>query len=147
MDASVFRLRPLPGPDSLPRHLSEAESHRLEAHVRSRMTPGAAPEERLLNACFFVLAHAGLRISECANLQYQDLDLAGQRLFVRLGKEQEDRCVSVRDRLPRLARLSRPNAAGTHQPLVAQDDGSTANAQLAPRHRSPHWGPPSRSPG
>ena len=93
VDASVFRLRPLPRPDSLPRHLSEAESHRLEAHVRSRMTPGATPDERLLNACFFVLAHAGLRISECADLQYQDLDLAGQRLFVRLGKGQKDRCV------------------------------------------------------
>lgn len=93
VDASVFRLRPLPRPDSLPRHLSEAESQRLEAHVRSRMTPDAAPEVRLLNACFFVLAHTGLRISECADLQYQDLDLAGQRLFVRLGKGQKDRCV------------------------------------------------------
>jgi site-specific recombinase XerD len=93
VDASVFRLRPLPRPDSLPRHLSEAESQRLEAHVRSRMTPGAAPDVRLINACFFVLAHTGLRISECADLQYQDLDLAGQRLFVRLGKGQKDRCV------------------------------------------------------
>jgi site-specific recombinase XerD len=93
VDASVFRLRPLPRPDSLPRHLSEAESQRLEAHVRSHMTPGATPDERLLSACFFVLAHTGVRISECADLQYQDLDLAGQRLFVRLGKGRKDRCV------------------------------------------------------
>ena len=93
IDASVFRLRPLPRPDSLPRHLSEAESQRLEAHVRRRMTPDAAPDVHLINACFFVLAHTGLRISECADLQYQDLDLAGQRLFVRLGKGQKDRCV------------------------------------------------------
>jgi site-specific recombinase XerD len=93
VDASVFRLRPLPRPDSLPRHLSEAESQRLEAYVRSRITPDAAPEVRLINASFFVLAHAGLRISECADLQYQDLDLAGQRLFIRLGKGHKDRCV------------------------------------------------------
>ena len=93
VDASVFRLRPLPRPESLPRHLSEAESQRLEAYVRSRMTPDATLDVRLLNACFFVLAHAGLRISECADLQYQDLDLAGQRLFVRLGKGQKDRRV------------------------------------------------------
>jgi site-specific recombinase XerD len=133
VDASVFRLRPLPRPDSLPRHLSEAESQRLEAHVRSRMTPGAAPDVRLLNACFFVLAHAGLRISECADLQYQDLDLAGQRLCVRLGKGQKDRCVylsatacqALRDYLG-------PTARAPTVPPVAQGHWSTARDRLAP---------------
>jgi site-specific recombinase XerD len=93
VDASVFRLRPLPRPESLPRHLSEAESQRLETYVRSRISSDATLDVRLLNACFFVLAHAGLRISECADLQYQDLDLTGQRLCVRLGKGQKDRTV------------------------------------------------------
>jgi integrase len=38
VEASVFRLRPLPRPDRLPRHLSETEAARLEAAVRA---PGA----------------------------------------------------------------------------------------------------------
>jgi len=92
IDASVFRWRPVPRPDSLPRHLSAAESQLLEQHVQAR-TARDEPLIRLENACFWVLAHSGLRASECVDLQYQDCDLTGQRLLVRQGKGGRDRLV------------------------------------------------------
>lgn len=93
---SVFRLRPLPRPASLPRHLSQAENQQLEAYMQSRLH-SSDPLTCLENACFFVLAHTGLRASECVDLQVQDLDLAGGRLIVRQGKSQRDRVVYLSD--------------------------------------------------
>lgn len=92
VDHSVFRLRPLPRPDSLPRHLSASDSQRLEAYVQNRLTR-REPLTRLENACFFVLAHTGLRARECTDLLVQDLDLPAGRLTVRQGKGQRDRVV------------------------------------------------------
>ena len=92
IDASVFRWRPLPQPESLPRHLSATESQLLEQHVQARGA-SAAPLIRLENACFWVLAHSGLRASECVDLLYQDCDLVGRRLLVRQGKGGRDRLV------------------------------------------------------
>jgi site-specific recombinase XerD len=92
VDNSVFRLRALPRPVSLPRHLSEEESQRLEVFLCARLTR-PDPKVRLENACLFVLLHSGLRKSECVDLRFQDLDLAGQRLIVRQGKGQRDRLV------------------------------------------------------
>jgi site-specific recombinase XerD len=96
VDGSVFRLRYLPRPASLPRHLSEAESQRLEIFLRERLD---SPEAgiRLENACLFVLLHSGLRKGECADLRVQDLDLDGKRLIIRQGKGQRDRLVYLSD--------------------------------------------------
>lgn len=96
VDNSVFRLRALPRPASLPRHLSEEESQRLEAFLCARLS-SSDPKVRLENACLFVLLHSGLRKSECVDLRFQDLDLAGQRLIVRQGKGQRDRVVYLSD--------------------------------------------------
>jgi site-specific recombinase XerD len=94
VEGSVFRLRPLPHPDSLPRYLNPDASQRLEAHVQQRLVLREAnPLSRLENACFFVLAHTGLRARECTDLLFQDLDLPGRRLMVRQGKGQRDRVV------------------------------------------------------
>jgi site-specific recombinase XerD len=90
--AELLRLRPLPRPDSLPRHLSGAESQRLEAELRARLV-AATPEHVLATACVAVLAHTGLRAGECLDLQVQDLDLAAGRLRVRNGKGLKDRVV------------------------------------------------------
>lgn len=92
VDPAVFRLKSLPRPDSLPRHLSETDARNLEAFVRHRLT-SSDPLIRLENACFFLLAHTGLRASECIDLHPQDLDLHAGRLIVRLGKGQRDRIV------------------------------------------------------
>jgi integrase/recombinase XerD len=94
VDGSVFRLRPLPRPDSLPRYLNEDESQRLEAYVQQRLAQREAdPLSRLENACFFVLAHTGIRARECTDLLFQDLDLPSRRLMVRQGKGLRDRVV------------------------------------------------------
>jgi site-specific recombinase XerD len=104
VDSSVFRLRPLPRPDSLPRYLPETEIRTLETFVRDRFDE-PDPLIRLENACFFVLAHAGLRASECVDLQFQDLDLPAKRLRVRLGKGQRDRIVPLSDTAVQALRL------------------------------------------
>ena len=96
VDNSVFRLRALPRPAGLPRHLTEEESQRLEAFLCARLT-SPDPKVRLENACLFVLLHSGLRKSECVDLRFQDLDLAGKRLIVRQGKGQRDRLVYLSD--------------------------------------------------
>jgi site-specific recombinase XerD len=89
---TLFRLRPLPRPEALPRHLREAESQQLESYLRQRLDT-ADPCQRLENACLAVLAHTGLRASELLDLQFQDLDLTTHRLIVRQGKGQRDRIV------------------------------------------------------
>jgi site-specific recombinase XerD len=90
--AELLRLRPLPLPDSLPRHLSSTESQRLEGELRARLAAPAA-EHALPTACVTLLAHTGLRAGECLDLQVQDLDLGAGRLLVRNGKGLKDRVV------------------------------------------------------
>jgi site-specific recombinase XerD len=94
--AGVFRLRPLPRPDALPRALTDADSQHLEVYVQHRFLD-PVPRVCLENAVFFVLAHTGLRLRECADLRRQDLDLPGRRLIVRQGKGQRDRVVYLSD--------------------------------------------------
>lgn len=96
IDASVFRLHPLPRPDSLPRHLSDTENQRLEQLVSQHLATDEVAN-RLANACFFVLAHSGLRASECIELQFQDCDLSGRRLLIRQGKGLRDRIAYLSD--------------------------------------------------
>jgi len=98
VQTDVFRLKPLPRPAAVPRHLSESQATRLESFVAQRLG-SPAPRTRLENALFFVLAHTGLRASECLDLQRQDLDLPAGRLTVRLGKGQRDRVVYLSDTL------------------------------------------------
>lgn len=96
VDNSVFRIRYLPRPESLPRHLSENESQRLEGFLKNRLD-NPDPTIRLENACFLVLLHSGLRKGECADLRLQDLDLPAKRLIIRQGKGQRDRLVYLSD--------------------------------------------------
>ncbi len=127
VDASVFRYRPLPRPDSLPRHLTDSEYRSLEQHRLSR-AQSTDPLVALENALFFVLAHTGIRASECIDLQYTDLDLAGRRLWVRLGKGQRDRRVYLSDTACQaishyLAGYHRPAEA----PLWTRPDGKAVD--------------------
>jgi len=96
VDQSVFRIRYIPRPEGLPRHLSVDESQRLEDFLLQRLsTPN--PLLCLENACLLVLLHSGLRAGECVDLRFQDLDLPGKRLVVRQGKGQRDRLVYLSD--------------------------------------------------
>lgn len=101
---SIFRFKPRPRPESLPRHLQEAEAQRLEAHMLQRLE-NQSPLMRLENACYFVLAHTGLRAGECLDLRMHDLDLQGRRLMVRQGKGLRDRVVYLSDTACRALQL------------------------------------------
>jgi len=52
-------------------------------------------DDHLDRACFYLLAHGGLRLSELCDLRLGDLDLAGQRVAVREGKGKRDRIVPL----------------------------------------------------
>jgi site-specific recombinase XerD len=79
-------------PDALPRHLQPDELLALETYVqRLRLTVRA--EDKLDIALYYVLAHAGVRISEALDLLIHDLDLAAQRIYIRDGKGHRDRVV------------------------------------------------------
>jgi site-specific recombinase XerD len=92
VDNSVFRLRSLPRPQSLPRHLREAESQPLEAFLKGEAKQPAL-RLRLRAACLLLMLHSGLRSGECVALRVQDLDLPGKRLILRQGKGGRDRLV------------------------------------------------------
>jgi site-specific recombinase XerD len=92
VDQSVFRIRYIPRPQSLPKHLSGEESQRLEHFLLQRLK---TPDLNLCleNAYLLVMLHSGLRAGECVDLRLQDLDLPGKRLIIREGKGQRDRLV------------------------------------------------------
>ena len=92
VDQSVFRIRYIPRPQSLPKHLSGEESQRLEHFILDRLTTSDM-NWRLENAYLLVMLHSGLRAGECVDLRLQDLDLQGKRLIVRAGKGERDRLV------------------------------------------------------
>jgi len=93
---SVFRLRYLRRPISLPKYLTEAESQRLEAYLIAQTTQTDL-SSRQTAACMLLMLHSGLRSGECTGLNLQDLDLPAKRLVVRLGKGQRDRLVYLSD--------------------------------------------------
>lgn len=92
LDNAIFRLRYLRRPDSLPKHLTEAESQRLEAFLQTELEQPDYSRRRLA-ACSLLMLHSGLRSGECLSLSFQDLDLNAKRLIVRQGKGQRDRLV------------------------------------------------------
>lgn len=105
VDQSVFRVRYLPRPESLPKHLSAAESQRLETFILHRLsTPDL--DLRLENACLLVMLHSGLRVGECVDLRLQDLDLPAKRLIIRAGKGQRDRLVYLSESACQAIQLS-----------------------------------------
>jgi site-specific recombinase XerD len=89
---SVFRLRYLPNPASLPKYLSEAEAQRLEAHLKAEIVQ-LARSRRCLAACMLLMLHSGLRSGEVTGLNLEDLDFSTKRLVIRQGKGQRDRVV------------------------------------------------------
>ena len=104
VDQSVFRMRYIPRPESLPRHLSAEESQRLENFILQRLnTPDF--NLRLENAYLLVMLHSGLRAGECVDLRFQDLDLPSKRLIIRAGKGQRDRLVYLSDSACQAVRL------------------------------------------
>lgn len=104
VDQSVFRIRYIPRPQSLPKHLNGEESQRLEHFILDRLTTSDIAW-RLENAYLLVMLHSGLRSGECVDLRLQDLDLQGKRLIIRAGKGERDRLVYLSENACRAIEL------------------------------------------
>lgn len=131
---ALFRLRRPARPDPLPRYLEEVQMRQLEAYARTLLSQGT-PKAVLEAACFFVLAHSGLRPSELAEVQCEDVDLEGQRLVVREGKGMQDRVVYLSHTATLALRqyLSlQPQPAGGR--LLVQPSGRPLNPQWLWKH-------------
>jgi site-specific recombinase XerD len=124
---SLFRLQLPKARQSLPRHLSDPEIHRLEALMRQKLsqdTPKACRD----TAWFFVLAHTGLRLGELVDLRQDDLDLAGARLRIRQPKGRRDRIVYLSPlAVQALQRYLRLWPRQPHQPLFWRSATQPAN--------------------
>lgn len=115
VDQSVFRIRYIPRPQSLPKHLSEEESQCLEHFILDRLTTSDMTC-RLENAYLLVMLHSGLRAGECVDLRLQDLDLQGKRLIVRAGKGERDRLVYLSENACQAIRLYLSTQNSQRQP-------------------------------
>jgi site-specific recombinase XerD len=78
----------------LPRYLKPEQFQRLQDTLQAQ-TAQDRPQDRFDRACFYLLAHAGLRVSEALNLRLADCDLAQGRLRVNAGKGDRDRVVPM----------------------------------------------------
>lgn len=78
----------------LPRYLKPEQFQRLQDTLQAQ-TADDRPQDRFDRACFYLLAHAGLRLSEVRNLRLADCDLAQGRLRVNAGKGDRDRVVPM----------------------------------------------------
>jgi integrase/recombinase XerD len=95
---SVFRVKRPKRGEALPRFLSELDYQRLENQVL-QATQTEKRDDLLDRAWFYLLSEAGLRLTEARDLKLGDIDLAGQRLMVRQGKENRDRTVPLSSNL------------------------------------------------
>ena len=91
---SVFRVKRPKRNDSLPRFLSESEYRQLESELL-QSTQSTERDDLLDRTWFYLLSEAGLRLCEVCDLRLGDIDLAAQRLVVRQGKKNRDRCVPL----------------------------------------------------
>lgn len=98
---SMTKMNLLDEPHRLPRPLSDDQVRRLEDHLLSASSKARTDLQKELAvrdlACFYLLWHCGLRISEVCSLQAGELDLEGRKLFIRNSKEGKDRFVYMSD--------------------------------------------------
>jgi len=82
----------------LPRYLTASEFYCLEQVVQEQ-TASHTLADLFNRTWFYLLAHAGLRLSELLNLRLADCDLAGKRLRIIAGKGDRDRVLPLTDYL------------------------------------------------
>lgn len=124
--------------DHLPRYLTRTEFYRL-ARVIQDETAANTPHDIFNCTWFYLLAHAGLRLSELRNLRIGDCDLAGKRLRIQAGKGNRDRVLPLTDYLIALltAYLAVREAAPTDHLLIFR--GAAAKDHLI-SHRLRRFG-------
>lgn len=110
---------PLSAP--LPRALSEADAQRLELQVRGWLTQGT-PEAARQAACYFLLAHTGIRTCELLDVRQEDVDLEQRRLWIRHGKRERERVVYLTETATRAVRQYLDCCPHPKQALLLVDD-------------------------
>ena len=94
VNPSVYRIkRPKQG-DPIPQFLDEADFLRLERTMLDATAQGRR-DDLLDRTWFYLLSESGLRRGEACDLRLGDIDLAGQRLIVRMGKGKKYRVVPL----------------------------------------------------
>jgi integrase/recombinase XerD len=98
---SILRMKLLKTPHRLPRPLSQDQVFRLERCIQAAIHDTKTEYQRQLVvrdlACFYLLWHCGLRISEVCSLLVNDVDLPGRKLFIRNSKKRKDRMVYLNE--------------------------------------------------
>lgn len=73
----------------------------MECSIQTAITEAKTDYQQQLAvrdlACFYLLWHCGLRISEVCSLLVSDVDLEGRKVFLRNSKERKDRMVYISD--------------------------------------------------
>ena len=97
----ILKLKVLDTPRRLPRPLSAEQVRRLERSIQTAITEAKTNSKWILAvrdlACFYLLWHCGLRISEVCSLRLNDIDMEARKLFIRNSKERKDRIVYMSD--------------------------------------------------
>jgi site-specific recombinase XerD len=126
----LTRIKPLDRPKRLPRPLSDEQVLRLEAYLKAAIAQAENEFHRKVAirdlACFYLMWHCGMRISEVLELRVQQVDLSGRKLFIEHGKEGKDRMIYISETaaaalVEHFAGRRRPDSpyvfAGRHGPL------------------------------
>jgi site-specific recombinase XerD len=122
-NASVLQVKAPVADAPLPRYLHVAEYQQLEQVVQ-QVTGRDQAQDRFNQAWFYLLAHAGLRLSELRNLRLDDCDLVGKRLRVRSGKGNRDRVIPMTDQLATVLQaylIERESVASNHLLIFKQE--------------------------
>lgn len=98
---SILKLKVLDTPRRLPRPLSAEQVRRLERSIQTAITEAKTDSKWILAvrdlACFYLLWHCGLRISEVCSLRLNEIDMEARKLFIRNSKERKDRIAYMSD--------------------------------------------------
>jgi len=98
---SILKLKVLDTPRRLPNPLSLEQVHQVERCIQTAITEAKNDRKQQLAvrdlACFYLLWHCGLRISEVCSLMVKDVDLEGGKLFIRNSKARKDMIVYISD--------------------------------------------------
>ncbi len=99
--ASILKLKVLDTPRRLPRPLPAEQVRRLECSIQTAIMEAKIDYKWILAvrdlACFYLLWHCRLRISEVCSLRLNDIDIEARKLFIRNSKERKDRIAYMSD--------------------------------------------------
>jgi site-specific recombinase XerD len=98
---AILKLKVLDTPQRLPRPLATEQVRRLECAIQKAITEAKTDFEWMLAvrdlACFYLLWHCGLRVSEVCSLRLNDIDMDARKLFIHNSKERKDRIAYMSD--------------------------------------------------